>query len=100
MASLLAATPEMQSLVTLVLMALILTLFYYAILRSVPPPTKEVLTTRVVVRCVNGDAEELRSFEKGLYVGKVLGEKCPKCGSPLYVHRIFAENIFEKQGQG
>lgn len=90
-----AISPETQSLITLVLMAMILTLFYYAILKSIPPSKQEVLTTKVIVRCVNADHEEQRSFQKGLYVGKILEEKCPKCSSQLYVYRIYAENIFE-----
>lgn len=93
--SIFAISPETQSLITLILLALILTLFYYAILKSIPPSKQEILTTKVIVRCINEDHEEHRTFQKGIYVGKMLDEKCPKCSSPLYVYRIYAENIFE-----
>jgi cellulose synthase/poly-beta-1,6-N-acetylglucosamine synthase-like glycosyltransferase len=93
----LAISPETQSLITLVMMALILTLFYYAILKSIPPSTQEVLTTKVIVRCINEDHEEQRAFQKGMYIGKILDEKCPKCSSSLYIHRIYAENMFEEK---
>lgn len=99
MIEIMAISPEAQSLITLILMALILTLFYYAILKSMPPSTQEVLTTRVIVRCINNDHEEQRTFQKGLYIGKILDEKCPKCSSTLYIHRIYAENLFEGEKQ-
>lgn len=90
-------SPEVQSLIMLVIMALLLTMFYYAILKSLPPASKEVLTTRAVIKCMNNDFEDVRSFQKGMYVGKVLDEKCPKCSSQLFINRIFAENILPQK---
>lgn len=94
-------SPEVQSLMTLILIALLLTMFYYAILRSLPPAAKDIFTTRTVIRCVNNDYEEVKGFERGMYVGKVLEERCPKCQSQLYIHRIYAESLIShKKGAG
>lgn len=91
-------TSELQGLVTLILMLFVLTLFYYTILKSYAPLRTEVLRSRVVVKCINRDFEETRDYlSKGLFVGKLLEERCPRCSANLYVARIYSEPLFRQQ---
>jgi predicted RNA-binding Zn-ribbon protein involved in translation (DUF1610 family) len=48
-----------------------------------------------VARCPNCGYEVRRPFREGDYVGKLLDEKCPKCGAQMIVEEIYAEGPTE-----
>ena len=56
-------------------------------------PIDEVIRSRnfqTLLKCTNCGKELERPFKKGDYVGKLSPEdKCPKCGSAMYVYLIY-----------
>ncbi len=90
--NLLPISPELQGLVTIIVMALSLTLLYYIMVKTSVKRKEETYKTFTVLKCSVCEHTEKREFKKGDYVGKIIGE-CPKCGSTMYIHAIFSEKV-------
>ncbi len=90
--TLLPISPELQGLVTIIVMALSLTLLYYIMIKTSIKSKEEIYKTFTVLKCSTCEHTEKGEFKKGDYVGKIMGE-CPKCGSTMYVHAIFSERV-------
>jgi len=85
--------PQIQGLLTLIFMAITLTMIYYILLKTSPQKVKEEYKTVTVIRCDECDHEENRAFQKGDFVGKILGE-CSECGKgKKYIALIYSEKI-------
>ncbi len=50
-----------------------------------PPPT----TTEILCNSSNCDFKEIRNFEMGDYILKLLDAKCPKCGSAMTIEGVY-----------
>ena len=87
--------PEIQGLITIVFLALTLTFFYYLMLKTTPRKTEGKSYTKTILKCMGKNETEERDFEKGDYVGKIVGE-CGEDGSTKYIHAIY-EVIVEKK---
>jgi len=85
-------SPQLQGLITLVMMALALTFFYYVIIKTQPKKVEEKTITRTIIRCTTCGYEEKREFTKGDFVGKEVG-KCPKDSGPLVISLIYSEKM-------
>jgi hypothetical protein len=79
--------PEIQGLLTILLLAVTLTFFYYVMIKTTPKKGEEPTVTKTVLKCMGSEKVFERDFEKGDYVGKIVGE-CED-GSTKYIHVIY-----------
>ncbi len=89
--------PEIQGLVTIVFLALTLTFFYYMMIKTVPKKQEEQYITKTLIKCMNSEHTEERRFEKGDYIGKIVGE-CPE-GDTKYIYAIYDVSLAPKKTQ-
>ncbi|MGC8675085.1 MULTISPECIES: hypothetical protein [Fervidicoccus] len=75
-------SPEVQGILTLVLLAATLALFYYAMIQMSPKKTQEEVEVKTVITCTSTGQTTERAFQKGDYVGKILGE-CENSGQSV-----------------
>ncbi len=85
-------SPQVQGLITLVMLALTLTLFYYIMLKTQPKKVEEKTVTKTLIRCNTCDYSEEREFKRGDFVGKEVGS-CPKDNGTLIIRLIYSEKI-------
>ncbi len=52
-----------------------------------------------VIQCVDCGHSAERNFSDGEYVGMLTGERCPECGGPVYVARIYVKGGGEERRQ-
>ncbi|MEM1619805.1 MAG: hypothetical protein QXU97_01690 [Fervidicoccaceae archaeon] len=89
--------PAFQSIFMLLMLASVLTLMYYSMMkRAEVPKGLAARKTIVVIGCSNCDYNESRDFSRGDYIGKDLGP-CPKCSNGrAYVKLMYSEPVEEK----
>ncbi|MGB9785466.1 MAG: hypothetical protein ACPLSO_06735 [Fervidicoccaceae archaeon] len=87
-------SPEVQGILTLLFMAISLTFLYYVMIQMQPKKTQESYETVTVLKCLGGSGSVTeRPFQKGDFVGKVVGECAEKI--PQVIHAIY-----ERKAQG
>ena len=96
--TLLPIPPEIQSILTILMLALTLTLIYYVMVKTSVRKKEEKFVTKTIVKCFSCDNVEEREFRKGDYIGKIVGE-CPKCRGTMYIYAIFSTKIEEAAGK-
>jgi hypothetical protein len=89
--------PEIQGLLTILLLALTLTFFYYVMMKTTPKKGEEPTVTKTILKCMGTGKVFERDFEKGDYVGKIVG-KCDENGSTKYIHAIYEVKPEKKSG--
>ena len=95
---------QANDVLTLILVAILMSLLIYAItsaysyikkrreMRELEDTPTKIVT---VVTCQQNDYTIEREFREGDFIGKIEG-KCPKCGSPLIITKIYAVSLMEK----
>lgn len=78
---------------TLMVVALTVFVIVYLIITSLKPRNEgmEIKKTLTSVKCKSCDYSLERPFKEGDYVGKILEDKCPKCGGDLVIKAIYVE---------
>lgn len=89
-------SPQLQGLITLVMLAATLTLFYYIMIKTQPKKSEERYVTRTIVKCLKCGYEEKRDFKEGDFVGKIEGN-CPKDDGTLVIRLIYSEKVVEQK---
>jgi len=52
---------------------------------------KRAINIHTLLKCTECEKEVERPFKQGDYIGKLSSkDKCPKCGSKMYVHLIYS----------
>lgn len=67
-------SPEVQGVLTLLFMAVTLALFYYIMLQMTPKKVQEDIKVKTVLKCLGSGKITERDFQKGDFVGKIVGE--------------------------
>ena len=89
-------SPQLQGIITIIMLAATLTLFYYIMLKTQPKKVEEKFVTKTIIKCTKCAYEEKRDFKEGDFVGKTVGT-CPKDGAPLVIRLIYSEKIENKE---
>ncbi|MEM0046785.1 MAG: hypothetical protein QW039_02505 [Fervidicoccaceae archaeon] len=88
-------SPEVQGILTLLLMAISLTFLYYIMIQMQPKRTQDNYETVTVIKCLgNGGEISERPFQKGDFVGKIVGECSEKV--PRVIHAIYERKVEPK----
>jgi len=78
-------SPEVQGILTLILMAISLTFLYYVMMQMQPKKSQDKFETVTVIKCLgDGGSAEERPFQKGDFVGKIVGECADKAQKVIY----------------
>jgi len=88
-------SPEVQGILTLLLMAISLTFLYYVMIQMQPKRAQESYETITVLKCLGSGETTERQFQKGDFVGKIVGECSDKL--PQVIHAIYERKVSVKK---
>lgn len=88
-------SPEVQGILTLLFMAISLTFLYYIMIQMQPKRAQESYETVTIIKCLGREEVTERPFQKGDFVGKIVGECAEKV--PQVIHAIYEKKVQTKK---